>query len=64
VEYWWRYGPGPARSAGFAARAEAEEWLGSAWSELRDRGIDEVTLLADEDVEYGPMSLHPPDEAE
>jgi hypothetical protein len=59
VEYWWRYGCGPARSAGFADREEAEDWLGSAWSQLRDEGIDEVTLLAGDEEIYGPMSLHP-----
>jgi hypothetical protein len=62
VEYWWRYGGGPARSAGFVSRDEAEEWLGGAWAELRAGGVDEVTLFAEEDVVYGPMSLHPADE--
>ena len=61
MEYWWRYGAGPQRSSGFADRAEAEDWLGAAWGELRDQGIDEVTLLAGEDEVYGPMSLHPPE---
>jgi hypothetical protein len=61
VEYWWRYGAGPERSSGFAGQAAAEEWLGSAWGDLRDRGVDEVTLLAGEDEVYGPMSLHPPE---
>lgn len=61
MEYWWRYGAGPARSDGFADRAEAEEWLGEAWSELLDQGVDEVTLLAGDDEVYGPMSLHPGD---
>ena len=50
----------PGEVAVFADQAEAEEWLGPAWSELRDEGIDEVTLLAGEDEVYGPMSLHPP----
>jgi len=72
VEYWWRYGSGPARSSGFADRTAAEDWLASAWSRLRDEGVDEVTLVADDDladeaggevgeVVYGPMSLHPSD---
>ena len=42
-----------------ADRAEAEDWLASAWQRLRDEGVDEVTLLADDDEIYGPMSLHP-----
>ena len=59
MEYWWRYDSGPSRSSGFADRAEAEDWLASAWQRLRDEGVDEVTLLADDDEIYGPMSLHP-----
>ncbi|MGH3878925.1 MAG: hypothetical protein ACRDSK_17990 [Actinophytocola sp.] len=60
MEYWWRYGSGPAGSATFADQPEAEEWLGSAWSQLRANGVEEVTLLAGENEIYGPMSLHPP----
>ncbi|HEY0450077.1 hypothetical protein [Actinophytocola sp.] len=45
----------------FADQAEAEEWLGSAWPELRAQGVDEVTLLHGDEVVYGPMSLHPPE---
>jgi hypothetical protein len=59
VEYWWRYDAGPRRSAGFADRAAAEEWLSASWEQLRDQGVDAVTLLAGADEVYGPMSLHP-----
>jgi hypothetical protein len=59
VEYWWRYDDGPTRSAGFASRQEAEDWLGAAWSDVRAEGVAAVTLLAGEDEVYGPMSLHP-----
>ncbi len=62
MEYWWRYGAGPARSTGFPDRAEAEAWLGDSWAGLRAEGVDEVTLLADAEELYGPMSLHPADE--
>jgi len=61
VEYWWRYDAGPARSDGFTDQTTAEEWLGTAWSDLRAKGVDEVTLLAGDDEVYGPMSLHPPE---
>ncbi len=64
MEYWWRYGSGPERSEAFAERAEAEEWLGSAWSRLLGQGVDEVTLVSGDGEVYGPMSLHPPDEGE
>lgn len=56
-QYRWSH-PG---SPEFADQAEAEEWLGSAWSELLAQGVDEVTLLRGDEVVYGPMSLHPPD---
>lgn len=58
MEYWWRYGDGPGRSEPFPDQAAAEAWLGTAWPDLRDEGVDAVTLLAGEDEVYGPMSLH------
>ena len=45
--------------AGFPAQADAETWIGEAWRELLDSGVDQVTLLEEERVAYGPMSLHP-----
>lgn len=42
----------------FADQQAAEEWLTEHW---RDLDVDEVTLLADGEVVYGPMSLHPPE---
>jgi hypothetical protein len=44
---------------GFPTQADAETWLGEVWRELLDRGVDQVTLLEDRRVVYGPMSLHP-----
>ena len=63
----WRYettGGEPAASPGlprlaFPTQAEAESWLGESWRELLDRGVDQVTLLEDDTLAYGPMSLHP-----
>ena len=43
----------------FPSQADAESWIGEAWSELLDRGIDQVSLLEGDRVVYGPMSLHP-----
>ena len=31
--------------------------LAETWPELQDAGVDEVTLMQDEDVVYGPMGL-------
>jgi len=44
--------------AGFPAQADAESWVGETWRELLDSGVDAVSLLEDERVVYGPMSLH------
>jgi hypothetical protein len=46
--------------ASFPAKADAESWIGEFWSTLLEAGVDAVTLLEDERVVYGPMSLHPP----
>lgn len=63
----WRYetaggeavtGGGLPREA-FPTQADAETWIGEAWRDLLAAGVDQVTLLADDHVEYGPMSLHP-----
>jgi hypothetical protein len=62
----WRYEtaagtapPGPDSSQEFPTQADAETWIGESWQELLDGGIDQVRLLEDERVAYGPMSLHP-----
>jgi hypothetical protein len=44
----------------FPTQADAESWLGENWRDLLDRGVEQVTLLEDDRVEYGPMSLRPP----
>ena len=43
----------------FPTQADAETWIGEVWRELLDSGIDQVSLLDDATVVYGPMSLHP-----
>ena len=58
----WRFEPNghsaqPAPT--FTSQADAESWLGMTYPDLLDAGVDEVTLLEGERVEYGPMSLHP-----
>lgn len=48
----WRYLDEAGRDMGsserFADRDQAESWLGEGWSDLRDRGVEEVELF-DED---------------
>lgn len=53
--------PDSASTETFAAKADAEAWLGDSFQTLLDAGIDQVSLLEDGVVAY-TMSLHPADE--
>jgi hypothetical protein len=46
-------------TAGFPNQADAESWVGEAWRDLLAAGVDQVTLVRDDAVVYGPMSLRP-----
>ena len=48
-----------ARSQSFPTQSDAETWIGESWRELLDGGVEQVTLLEEERVVYGPMSLRP-----
>lgn len=41
----------------FSSQSDAETWIGEVWRELADVGAGQVTLLDDDHVVYGPMSL-------
>lgn len=65
-ESWtWRYeGPDgePMTGAGlvdtpFPTQTDAETWLGEAWQDLAESGVDQVTLYHGDQLVYGPMSL-------
>ncbi|MFG1999848.1 hypothetical protein ACGFNU_11945 [Spirillospora sp. NPDC048911] len=61
----WRLEKADGRSVGmseetFSTQADAETWLGENWRALRGDEVDQVTLLDDESVIYGPMSLQDP----
>jgi hypothetical protein len=43
----------------FPSQADAESWVGESWRELTAAGVETVSLLRDDDVVYGPMSLRP-----
>ena len=49
----WRYLDREGRDAGvsepFGDRAEAEEWMGEAWSDLLARGVETVALVDRDD---------------
>ena len=50
----------PAAGIGqeFGNQADAESWLGEAFRELLEQGVDQVTLV-ENDVPAYTMSLHP-----
>ncbi len=43
----------------FASQSDAESWVGEMWRDLADAGAEQVVLLDDDHVVYGPMSLDP-----
>jgi hypothetical protein len=70
MSWTWRYedasgnevSPAGAPAAtSFPAQGDAESWVGEVWQELLEAGVDQMTLLEDGRVVYGPMSLHPAD---
>jgi hypothetical protein len=42
----------------FPSQGDAESWVGEAWRELLESGVDAVTLFEGDRLVYGPMSLH------
>ena len=49
----------PAHSQSFPTQSDAETWIGDNWRSLLDSGIEQVTLLEEANVVYGPMGLRP-----
>jgi hypothetical protein len=45
--------------ASFPSQSDAESWIGEEWRSLLDAGVDQVVLVEDGTIVYGPMSLHP-----
>ncbi len=41
----------------FSSQSDAESWLGEVWRDLSEAGAGQATLLDDDHVVYGPMSL-------
>jgi hypothetical protein len=46
------------RSEPFESRSDAESWVGEAFGELLEQGVDQVRLFDGDAEIYGPMSLH------
>lgn len=47
------------QSAMFESRSDAETWIGEAFADCVEDGIDQVRLFDGVTEVYGPMSLHP-----
>jgi hypothetical protein len=58
MTYHWRYSTG-GMSTEFPTQADAETWVGEVWQDLLADGVEDVTLLEEQRVIYGPMSLRP-----
>ena len=43
---------------GFPSQSDAESWIGEAWRDLLEDGVEQVTLFEGDREVYGPMSLH------
>lgn len=46
------------RSEEFDSRGDAESWVGEAFGDLTQDGVDQVRLFDGDKEIYGPMSLH------
>lgn len=59
----WQYENAAGEAAGasesFDHRGDAETWIGTAFEDLLDEGVEQVRLLEDGAEVYGPMSLRP-----
>ncbi len=43
----------------FPSQSDAETWIGQVWQTLLDAGIEQVLLLEEDRIVYGPMGLRP-----
>ncbi|HQR78769.1 MAG TPA: hypothetical protein PLT68_00970 [Actinomycetota bacterium] len=58
MSYRWQY-PSGEHSPVFPTQADAETWIGEMWRSLLADGVQEASLLEEQRVVYGPMSLRP-----
>ena len=50
-------GPAELPEETWTTQADAESWIGEHWRVLAEHGVQQVFLLDDEHVVYGPMKL-------
>ena len=63
MSFTWQYENSAGETVGtseeFDQRGEAESWVGTAFEDLLEDGVEQVRLLEDGAEVYGPMSLRP-----
>ena len=52
-------GPDAPAQPDFPTQADAETWVGEIWKDLREAGVQAVSLFEGDRKAYGPMSLDP-----
>jgi hypothetical protein len=61
MSWTWTYekadGTPTGTSQEFESRSDAETWIGEAFGDLLDAGVDQVRLMDGETEVYGPMGL-------
>jgi hypothetical protein len=43
----------------FPTQSDAETWIGEVWPTLLEAGSEQVLLLEEDRIVYGPMGLRP-----
>ena len=51
--------PDTSMATEFSSQSDAETWIGEVWQALLDAGIEQVLLLEEDRIVYGPMGLRP-----
>ena len=51
--------PDTSMATEFPSQSDAETWNGEVWQTLLDAGIEQVLLLEEDRIVYGPMGLRP-----
>ncbi|MSO26953.1 MAG: hypothetical protein EXQ60_02660 [Candidatus Nanopelagicales bacterium] len=51
--------PDTSMATEFATQSDAETWIGEVWPTLLEAGIEQVLLLEEDRIVYGPMGLRP-----
>ena len=51
--------PDTSMATAFPTQSDAETWIGEVWPTLLEAGMEQVLLLEEDRIVYGPMGLRP-----